>query len=722
MSEEELQRQMSTRDYLRLLWRRKWLLLLVMVGCVVAALVYNAVAQPVFAGRAELLVESQQGAGPSILTTAAPMLSLLGQPRSVLGGADLATQVQIINSRPVLEQAYGLLRHQSGFLQRVRKQGLSDEDLQALPETLDLLPASPPPSAWPEKHQEMLDTLLVSGIEDSQVIEVRCESTDRELATDFVNALSLAYLGRSLADGQAAARRSRRYVEDELADTEAQLSDAEQRLRRFGEDTGTVALDATAQQAIGLLAKLDEQAAAAEAQMKAQAALERDLLAQLATQEERIIASTIISRNPEIAELQKALAEAEAERASLLAEYTEESPLVRRATAKVDELRQRLAQASEEIIGSREEVINPIAQETIKQAGLAHGESLAAGASLAVVRRAIGKVEAELSKMPKEQVTLLRLQREVQLLEKIYLALKEKQQEYEIAEKTKMPASSLIEQAIVPDEPIRPKRFLNLAVAIVAGGLLGLLLVALAEHFDEGFSRPEELASALGVPVLAVLGGGWQRALREGLPDTGPVREAVESVLSHVRGAGQGAGGPTVVLFVPVAGTGDTSVIAEAVLRANAQHGGAGLLIAGNGPGLAELAAGDAALDEVAEPLSDDGSLRGLGLGAEPMNALSVEQVQHALMGSAADMIAVVCPAGSRVAAVQPLLRGGWPALVVVAMRGGARPRAARLVQLLSELGAVLRGAIVTGAPRCEAEYYPPGARSFGGRGLGPSE
>ncbi len=66
---------MTTRDYLRLLWRRRTLLVLVVGVCVVGALVYSLTATRMWEGRAELVVNSDAGARTSILA-AAPVLGL----------------------------------------------------------------------------------------------------------------------------------------------------------------------------------------------------------------------------------------------------------------------------------------------------------------------------------------------------------------------------------------------------------------------------------------------------------------------------------------------------------------------------------------------------------------------------------------------------------------------------------------------------------------------
>lgn len=528
-------RPMTTRDYLRLLWRRRALMASVLGVCVVGTLIYSLTATRMWEGRAELVVNSDAGARTSILA-AAPVLGLLGDSAGLLG-TDLATQLQIIASRPCLEQAYALMREHPELLRRVREEGVSDATIESLPDLLASLPAAPPPALWEGEFERMWDTLLVSGIEESEVIEVRCEAGDPQVAADFINALALSYLGRSLGDARATARRSLRYIVEELADAEERLAEAEEGLRGFGRYAGTVELQAAAEQRTVLLMRLDEQAALAEARMRAQAALQAELERRLAQQPERVVASTVMGRNPEVADLQHALAAAEAERVALLEEYRDAAAPVRAAAAKSDELRARLEVAAGEILTARDEQLNPVAQGLLGQVVVAGGEQLAASQSLAVLRAAVARVESDLAELPDEQIALLRLRREVALSEKIYLALKEKEQEFEITEKTKMPAASLVEHAIPGDKPVRPKPILNLAAALMAGALLGLLLVAAVEHFDEGLHGPECLADLIGAPVVAALGGADWRALASGGEPTEAVRETLASAIAHMRGA-----------------------------------------------------------------------------------------------------------------------------------------------------------------------------------------
>jgi hypothetical protein len=184
---------------------------------------------------------------------------------------------------------------------------------------------------------------------------------------------------------------------------------------------------------------------------------------------------------------------------------------------------------------------------------------MAARQSMRVLREAAARVEARLAELPDDQVALLKLQREIELLERFYLALKEKQQEYEITERAKAPASRLVAHAIAPVEPARPKKLLTIAAGLVAGVLLGLLAVGLAEQLDDRVHEPRKAAELLGAPVVAVLGRGWEA------DDTRSER-VLRSVRRHLR-AVAGGGAHSVVLAS--SGEGETArAVADGLQRA----------------------------------------------------------------------------------------------------------------------------------------------------------
>lgn len=61
------------------------------------------------------------------------------------------------------------------------------------------------------------------------------------------------------------------------------------------------------------------------------------------------------------------------------------------------------------------------------------------------------------------------------------------------------------ERAAVPTEPVSPNLMLNILLALVLGGILGVCLAFLLEHLDDSWRTPEEAEQVSGVPTFGVI-------------------------------------------------------------------------------------------------------------------------------------------------------------------------------------------------------------------------
>jgi succinoglycan biosynthesis transport protein ExoP len=64
---------------------------------------------------------------------------------------------------------------------------------------------------------------------------------------------------------------------------------------------------------------------------------------------------------------------------------------------------------------------------------------------------------------------------------------------------------SLVEPALTPSEPVRPRTKLNVALGLVLGLMLGVGVAILREFLDRSVKTPEELEAAAGVPVVGTI-------------------------------------------------------------------------------------------------------------------------------------------------------------------------------------------------------------------------
>lgn len=63
----------------------------------------------------------------------------------------------------------------------------------------------------------------------------------------------------------------------------------------------------------------------------------------------------------------------------------------------------------------------------------------------------------------------------------------------------------IVDAAIVPISPIAPSKVMNVAIAVVLGGMLALFVIFILHLIDNTIKKEEQLEKKLGVPVLGVI-------------------------------------------------------------------------------------------------------------------------------------------------------------------------------------------------------------------------
>ena len=70
---------------------------------------------------------------------------------------------------------------------------------------------------------------------------------------------------------------------------------------------------------------------------------------------------------------------------------------------------------------------------------------------------------------------------------------------------TKANDIQVIDKAILPQSPIGPNKKMNMAIAAVIGGMIGLFVVFFIEYLDNKLKTPQDIEKHLGLPILGVV-------------------------------------------------------------------------------------------------------------------------------------------------------------------------------------------------------------------------
>ena len=70
---------------------------------------------------------------------------------------------------------------------------------------------------------------------------------------------------------------------------------------------------------------------------------------------------------------------------------------------------------------------------------------------------------------------------------------------------TKANDIQVIDKAILPQNPIKPNKMMNMAMAAVLGAMIGLFVVFLIEYLDNKLKTPQDIEKHLGLSVIGVI-------------------------------------------------------------------------------------------------------------------------------------------------------------------------------------------------------------------------
>ncbi|MEX3935095.1 GNVR domain-containing protein [Paraburkholderia phymatum] len=122
---------------------------------------------------------------------------------------------------------------------------------------------------------------------------------------------------------------------------------------------------------------------------------------------------------------------------------------------------------------------------------------------LSDAKRHVADLAANTQKLPPLEQSLLRLQRDVQVNTDLYTNLLNTQEQLRLVKAGKVGNVRMLDAAVVPDSPIRPKRALAVVGALLSGIFVGLVLALLKRAVIDRVGAPEEIEFGTGLSVLA---------------------------------------------------------------------------------------------------------------------------------------------------------------------------------------------------------------------------
>ncbi len=124
---------------------------------------------------------------------------------------------------------------------------------------------------------------------------------------------------------------------------------------------------------------------------------------------------------------------------------------------------------------------------------------------LAAINKQIGELNSTLKQLPDVQRQYLQLYREVEVKTQVYTALLNSYQQLRIAKAGEIGNVRIVDTAVEPVEPIKPKKLLVLILSVFVGGFIGALIALLRNMLRTGIKDSGQIENEMDLPVYATV-------------------------------------------------------------------------------------------------------------------------------------------------------------------------------------------------------------------------
>lgn len=324
-----------------------------------------------------------------------------------------------------------------------------------------------------------LASLLQAGLDvrpsrESSVISLSYEAVDPNFAAAIANAFVQSYINTTLELRVEPARQYGALFESQAKLARDRLEAAQSRLSAYQQEKGIIATDERLDVENARLNELSSQLVAIQA-MSAEANSRK---AKSSTSSQEVL------NNPVVSTLKAEMSRQEARLKELNARLGSAHPQVIEAQASIGELRDRIA-AEASRVNTSVAINSAVSQQREAQ-----------------TREALEQQREKVLKMKEQRDEASVLLRDVESAQRTYENINARLSQASIEGQSTQTNVSVIKQAMPPSQPSSPRIMINMILAVLAGGMLAVVVGLTLEIRDRRLRTDFDVTELLELPVL----------------------------------------------------------------------------------------------------------------------------------------------------------------------------------------------------------------------------
>ncbi len=450
------------RYFLYVVFKHKQMIAVLFFSIVLTVLVGNLLMKPVYQSSAKILLEKQRDDEKALL-----FQMNLGTDYSQYNWVN--AEVEILRSRPVVERVIRQLH----LMEQLETPDAGSNDSLRLNRAIE----------------KFFGSYVLETTKDAPVITIRFNSSSPVLAARVVEAIIENY--KKYRQELVAKSTQFQFVNRQLEQVRRELQELENKAVNYTATSGLAMPEEYGKILYEKLADYEKQLTQVRANRIALQTRLNMLKRQLSDSTSVTIPVThnkdVPSEVEYIVKLRTKLLDLQLKREKLLEKFTPEYVEVRDVEKEIATVQQKLRESASKYLTSQETELRALySQEQ-------------------VLEKNIADIQEEIRKFVQERHQIQQISRQIKEKQELYSVLRKQAEEMRIslAKAEGGVLIKVISPPVVPVDPIRPRRKLNVILSVVLALIVSLGSAFASEYFRKTFSSVEEVENLLGVPVLA---------------------------------------------------------------------------------------------------------------------------------------------------------------------------------------------------------------------------
>lgn len=472
------QKEISFQDYLIILKRRRWIILGVFLAVLLFTGIFSFTTQPIYESSTTLMIEEDGGMKKEIFEIS----SYLKQETMI------KNQVEILKSRTLAESVHKVLLStpyrrvwEEKVLKKRREEAKTNDMVEILQRNTKVVP-----------------------LKETDIIQVKATAPDPALAAFLANTIADEYYKQSLQVSRGEITEIRLFLEEQLSNIQKELNQAEQALRVYKEKEKVAALPEETEELVKQLASFESLYNEARTELETNQKRLSYMRNQLSERKQSLVEEVTQVSSPLIIHLRQEMANLEGLKAGYLAQgFSEDHPKMQEIVDRIMDIKQKLIKETSDLVSRELSSSDPLAysQELVDKILTLEIEIQSLTAKSKALKKVVDIYSYNLNSLPEKSLKLARLERNAKVGENIFLMLKEKYEESRIKEAGQIGNVRIIDKALPPEDPIKPKKKVNLLLGTLLGLGLGLGVALFVERLDNSLKSIEDV-ERIGLSIL----------------------------------------------------------------------------------------------------------------------------------------------------------------------------------------------------------------------------